>query len=143
MKTIYQLISAIINDDRITAEKIIKSSEELQKKIDLITKENTKLKNENKKIKTDINDMSKKLNESNLKTNYLIGQLEEQNSLLTSENNDLETIRSGAASGKTAVQFNDLATVATSGSYDDLSKDQQLKTEKCIYTSVSESGTFL
>lgn len=34
---------------------------------------------------------------------------------------DLETIRSGAAAGATAVQPSQLATVATSGSYDDLS----------------------
>jgi hypothetical protein len=35
--------------------------------------------------------------------------------------NDLATIRSGAAAGATAVQPGDLATVATTGSYDDLS----------------------
>ena len=34
---------------------------------------------------------------------------------------DLSTIRSGASAGSTAVQPNDLATVATSGSYNDLS----------------------
>ena len=43
--------------------------------------------------------------------------------------NDLETIRSGAASGKTAVQFNDLATVATSGSYNDLSNKPTIPTQ--------------
>lgn len=43
--------------------------------------------------------------------------------------NDLETIRSGAASGKTAVQFNDLATVATSGSYNDLSNKPTIPTK--------------
>ncbi len=33
---------------------------------------------------------------------------------------DLDTIRSGAAAGATAIQAGDLATVATSGDYDDL-----------------------
>lgn len=42
---------------------------------------------------------------------------------------DLSTIRSGASAGATAVQPNDLATVATSGSYNDLSNKPTIPSE--------------
>jgi len=56
-------------------------------------------------------------------TGTLSAQTDLQNALNTKQDviNDLSTIRSGAALGATAVQPADLATVATSGSYNDLS----------------------
>jgi hypothetical protein len=60
---------------------------------------------------------------------------------------DLDTIRSGAAAGATALQPTDLATVATTGSYNDLSdkptipdvSNMQLKSN--LVTSVSAAST--
>lgn len=51
---------------------------------------------------------------------------------------DLATIRSGAAAGATAVQPGDLATVATSGNYSDLSNKPTIPT---VVSSVSSSST--
>lgn len=45
---------------------------------------------------------------------------------------DLSTIRSGASAGATAVQPSDLATVATSGSYNDLSNKPSEVTESTV-----------
>ena len=70
--------------------KYLKESSEYQNKIDSLSKENNTLKSENEKIKKELVDLTKKFNESNLKSNYLIGQLEEQNSLLSSENQSLK-----------------------------------------------------
>ena len=75
---------------KVENEKITNESLELKKKIELITKEKEELSFQNEKYKKDINELNQKYNESNLKSKYLIGQLEEQNSLLTSENNNLK-----------------------------------------------------
>ena len=68
----------------------------------------------------------------NLKANaYSVYTKSEANELLAAKQdiiNDLQTIRSGAAAGATAVQPGDLATVATSGSYTDLSNTPTLGT---------------
>ena len=53
---------------------------------------------------------------------------------------DLATIRSGAASGATAVQPSDLATVATSGSYEDLSDKPTIPAAQ-VQSDWSESDT--
>ena len=52
---------------------------------------------------------------------------------------DLETIRSGASKGNTSVQPDNLATVATSGDYNDLTNKPDISsTEDCVkYTSYS------
>ena len=58
--------------------------------------------------------------------------------------NDLETIRSGAAAGATAVQPGSLATVATTGSYADLSNKPTIPTVDQNYNASStnaQSGT--
>ena len=75
---------------KVESEKIFNESLELKKKIDSISKEKEDLLNQNEKYKKDINDLNNKYNESNLKSKYLISQLEEQNSLLTSENINLK-----------------------------------------------------
>ena len=75
---------------KVENEKITNESIELKKKLDSITKEKEELSTQNEKYKKDINDLNQKYNESNLKSKYLIGQLEEQNSLLTNENNNLK-----------------------------------------------------
>ena len=75
---------------KVESEKILNESLELKKKIDLISKEKEDLLNQNEKYKKDINELNNKYNESNLKSKYLISQLEEQNSLLTSENINLK-----------------------------------------------------
>jgi len=75
---------------KVESEKIMNESLELKKKIDLISKEKEDLLNQNEKYKKDINELNNKYNESNLKSKYLISQLEEQNSLLTSENINLK-----------------------------------------------------
>ena len=54
---------------------------------------------------------------------------------------DLSTIRSGAAAGATAVQPADLATVATSGSYNDLLNKPTIPTVTLTTTSGSEAIT--
>lgn len=68
----------------------------------------------------------------NLKANaYSVYTKSEANELLAAKQdiiNDLQTIRSGAFAGATAVQPGDLATVATSGSYTDLSNRPTLGT---------------
>ena len=68
----------------------------------------------------------------NLKANaYSVYTKTEANELLAAKQdiiNDLQAIRSGAAAGATAVQPGDLATVATSGSYTDLSNTPTLGT---------------
>jgi len=53
--------------------------------------------------------------------------------------NDLDTIRSGSAAGATAVQPSDLATVATTGSYTDLSDQPDLD----VYATKTEVATGL
>lgn len=53
---------------------------------------------------------------------------------------DLATIRSGAAAGATAVQPGDLATVATSGSYNDLSNKPTIPTITDTYSATSGNG---
>ena len=60
------------------------------------------------------------INEVDLSNYYTKG--EDDNLLATKQGviNDLDTIRSGAAAGSTAVQPSSLASVATSGSYNDL-----------------------
>ena len=75
---------------KVENEKITNESIELKNKIELISKEKEELALQNEKYKKDINELNQKYNESNLKSKYLIGQLEEQNSLLTSENNNLK-----------------------------------------------------
>ena len=75
---------------KVESEKIANESIELKKKIETITKEKEDLFNQNEKYKKDINDLNQKYNESNVKSKYLISQLEEQNSLLTSENTNLK-----------------------------------------------------
>lgn len=53
---------------------------------------------------------------------------------------DLDTIRSGASAGATAVQPNSLATVATSGSYNDLSNKPTIpSTDDCVKTSGNQT----
>ena len=68
----------------------------------------------------------------NLKANaYSVYTKTEANELLAAKQdiiNDLQAIRSGAAAGATAVQPGDLATVATSGLYTDLSNTPTLGT---------------
>ena len=75
---------------KVESEKIANESIELKKKIEIISKEKEDLFNQNEKYKKDINDLNQKFNESNVKSKYLISQLEEQNSLLMSENNNLK-----------------------------------------------------
>ena len=75
---------------KVESEKIMNESLELKKKIDIISKEKEDLLNQNEKYKKDINELNNRYNESNLKSKYLISQLEEQNSLLTSENINLK-----------------------------------------------------
>jgi predicted nucleic acid-binding Zn-ribbon protein len=75
---------------KVENEKITNESLELKKKFESLSKEKEELSSQNEKYKKDINELNKKYNESNLKSKYLIGQLEEQNSLLTSENNNLK-----------------------------------------------------
>ena len=75
---------------KVEKENISNESLELKKKLELISKEKQELSIQNEKYKIDINELNQKYNESNLKSKYLIGQLEEQNSLLTSENNNLK-----------------------------------------------------
>lgn len=53
---------------------------------------------------------------------------------------DLETIRSGAALGATAVQPGDLATVATSGAYSDLSGTPTIPTVDQNYSALSANA---
>ena len=71
---------------KVENEKITNESIELKKKLDIISKEKEELFTQNEKYKKDINDLNQRYNESNVKSKYLISQLEEQNSLLTSEN---------------------------------------------------------
>lgn len=54
---------------------------------------------------------------------------------------DLATIRSGAALGATAVQPSDLATVATSGSYNDLSNKPTIPTVNNATLTIQKNGT--
>lgn len=54
---------------------------------------------------------------------------------------DLATIRSGAAAGATAVQPGDLATVATSGSYNDLSNKPTIPTVNNSTITITNNGT--
>ena len=75
---------------KVENEKMANESLELKKKLENISKEKEELSFQNEKYKKDINELNQKYNESNLKSKYLIGQLEEQNSLLTSENNNLK-----------------------------------------------------
>ena len=75
---------------KVESEKIITESIELKKKLEQISKEREDLLNQNEKYKKDINELNQRYNESNVKSKYLISQLEEQNSLLTSENNNLK-----------------------------------------------------
>ena len=75
---------------KVEAEKITNESVELKKKLEQISKEKEDLFNQNEKYKKDINELNQRYNESNVKSKYLISQLEEQNSLLTSENNNLK-----------------------------------------------------
>ena len=65
-------------------------AQKLKKKLEQISKEKEDLFNQNEKYKKDINELNQRYNESNVKSKYLISQLEEQNSLLTSENNNLK-----------------------------------------------------
>ena len=53
---------------------------------------------------------------------------------------DLTTIRAGATAGSTAVQPGDLATVATSGSYNDLSNKPTIPTITDTYSATSSNG---
>lgn len=57
---------------------------------------------------------------------------------------DLSTIRSGAQAGSTAVQPSDLATVATSGSYDDLTDkpDLSIYAESSDLATVATTGSY-
>jgi len=75
---------------KVEAEKITSESIQLKKKLEQISKEREELFNQNEKYKKDINELNQRYNESNVKSKYLISQLEEQNSLLTSENNNLK-----------------------------------------------------
>lgn len=54
---------------------------------------------------------------------------------------DLSTIRSGATAGATAVQPSDLATVATSGSYNDLSNTPTIPTVNNATITLTQGGT--
>lgn len=54
---------------------------------------------------------------------------------------DLATIRSGAAAGATAVQPGDLATVATSGNYNDLSNKPTIPTVNNATLTIQKNGT--
>ena len=54
---------------------------------------------------------------------------------------DLATIRSGASAGATAVQPDDLATVATSGSYNDLSNKPTIPTVNNATLTIQKNGT--
>lgn len=54
---------------------------------------------------------------------------------------DLATIRSGASAGATAVQPSSLATVATSGSYDDLSDKPTIPTVNNATLTIQKNGT--
>lgn len=54
---------------------------------------------------------------------------------------DLATIRSGAEKGATAVQPSDLATVATSGSYSDLSNKPTIPTVNNATLTIQKNGT--
>lgn len=54
---------------------------------------------------------------------------------------DLETIRSGASAGATAVQPGDLATVATSGSYTDLLNKPTIPTVNNATLTIQKNGT--
>lgn len=80
----------------------------------------------------------------------LTGTLSDQTDLQNALNakqatiSDLATIRSGASAGATAVQPGDLATVATSGSYNDLSNKPTIPTVDQTYSASStnaQSGT--
>lgn len=65
-------------------------------------------------VPTKVSDLT---NDSNFTTKtYVDGELADKQDIIS----DLATIRSGAAAGATAVQPADLATVATTGDYDDL-----------------------
>ena len=75
---------------KVEAEKITSESIQLKKKLEQISKEREELFNQNEKYKKDINELNQRYNESNVKSKYLISQLEEQKSLLTSENNNLK-----------------------------------------------------
>ena len=75
---------------KVENEKMNNESMELKKQIQSISKEKDELSKQNEKYKNDINSLSQKYNEANLKSKYLISQLEEQNSLLTSENINLK-----------------------------------------------------
>ena len=75
---------------KVENEKIEKESSELKIKLESMSKEKEELTFQNKKYKDDLNELNQKYNDSNLKSKYLIGQLEEQNSLLASENNNLK-----------------------------------------------------
>lgn len=54
---------------------------------------------------------------------------------------DLSTIRSGASAGATAVQPDDLATVATSGSYNDLSNKPTIPTVNNATLTIQKNGS--
>ena len=54
---------------------------------------------------------------------------------------DLSTIRSGASAGATAVQPGSLATVATSGSYNDLSNKPTIPTVNNATLTIQKNGT--
>lgn len=73
------------------------------------------------------------------KTEFTTGLASKQDTI-----SDLSTIRSGAAAGATAVQPGSLATVATSGSYNDLSNRPTIPTVDQTYNASStnaQSGT--
>lgn len=54
---------------------------------------------------------------------------------------DLESIRSGATAGSTAVQPEDLATVATTGSYNDLSNKPTIPTVNNATLTIQKNGS--
>ena len=87
-----ELSKEVSNNQKLKLEniKIQKESDEVKTKITKISTEHNSLKEENQKLKNELSELTTKFNESNLKSNYLIGQLEEQNTLLTNENTSLK-----------------------------------------------------
>jgi hypothetical protein len=74
-------------------------------------------------------------------TSELIGKVNEIIDDKQDVISDLATIRSGASLGATAIQPSDLATVATSGSYNDLSNKPTIPTVNNPTITFTQGGT--
>lgn len=75
---------------------------------------------------------------------YIQGRIDQVQTALSGKQDtiaDLETIRSGAAAGATAVQPGSLATVATSGSYTDLLNQPTIPTVNDATLTIQKNGT--